>query len=460
MDGYRPEGAASVTQAPSPAAADNLWLHFAEMHRYSDRPAPVIVRGEGAHVYDDTGRRYLDALASLYCVNAGYGRQEIVDAVAAQMATLPYFTTWNYANLPALALSERIAGLAPGDLNRVFFTSGGSESVDSAWKMVRQYHRLRGNPGKVKVVSRAGAYHGTTLGALSIGGIPSIQAPFAPLLENAANAPAVNPYRAGVDPVTHSVKAAEAVRAIVESEGPETVGGIIVEPVQNSGGCLVAEPEHFARLRAICDDHDLLLISDETICSWGRLGTWFGCQRYDYQPDIVTTAKGLTSAYVPMGAVIASDRVAEPFFAPETMFAHGLTFGGHPVAAAAALSNLDIIEREDLCGRADEMGAELRGALESLRDIPIVGDVRGAGLFMAIELVADQTTREPLPGATLASMAARVPGALFQEGVICRAMHRGAPLIQFAPPLIIERADVDEIERALRVVLTRVAREV
>jgi len=452
--------AASPPDQELAAARRHLWMHFTELERFQRADIPTIVRGSGTHVEDAAGRRYLDALAALYCVNVGHGRTEIADVAAAQMRELAYYTTWNFANRPAIALAEKIAALAPDPLNRVFFTSGGSESVESAFKLMRQYHRLRGMPDKVKIVARQGAYHGTTMGALSVSGIPTIKAPFEPLVPGTLHGPRVDPYHADVGPVAHSIAQAEAMRAVIEAEGPETVGAIIVEPVQNSGGCLTPEPVYFERLRAICDEHDLLLISDETICSWGRLGTWFGAEYFGYEPDIITTAKGITSAYIPMGAVIASDRVAEPFLEPGAMFAHGLTFGGHPVAAAVALENIAIIEREALCEHAASRGQSLRAALEGLRDIPIVGDVRGAGLFMAVELVSDRQSRAPIDADVLASWAGRVPRMLYERGLICRAMHRGAPVIQFAPPLTLSEDDVAELEAAMRGVLAEVAEEI
>ncbi|UKA60510.1 aspartate aminotransferase family protein [Arthrobacter sp. FW306-2-2C-D06B] len=427
------------------AAHRHLWMHFADMSSYEDREIPTVVKGEGAYVWDDRGRRYIDGLASLYCVNAGHGRREIADAVHNQLKDLEYFPVWNYATPPAVKLAERVAELAPGNLNRVFFTSGGSESVESAWKLARQYHRLRGHEGKTKIIGRTGAYHGTTMGALSITGIPSMQEPFLPLVPGVLHAPKVDNYRATVGPEQHALDCANAVADIIKAEGANTIAAIIVEPVQNSGGCLPADPIYFQRLREICDANDVLLISDETICAWGRTGAFFGSAALGYQPDIITTAKAITSAYIPMGAVIAGDHVVEPFLSRGAVFEHGLTFGGHPVAAAAGLANIEIIENENLCGRATELGARLRAGLEGLYDIPIVGDVRGAGFFQAIELVKDQKTKESLPAETLLKWSREVPGMLFDRGLVCRAIHRGAPIIQFAPTLVSSEQDVDDI---------------
>jgi adenosylmethionine-8-amino-7-oxononanoate aminotransferase len=428
-------------------------MHFTELERYRDVEPCTIVRGRGAYVWDKQGRRYFDGLSSLYAVNVGHGRREIADAVAKQLRELEYFPIWNWATDPALELAERIRSLAPADLNWSFFTSGGSESIETAWKLTRQYHALRGAPGKFKIISRAGSYHGTTLGALSLTGTPSLREPFLPLVPGAVHAPKVDPFHADVDAETHSLQAANAIAELVDSEDPDTVGAVIVEPVQNSGGCLVAEPIYFKRLREICDQNELLLISDETICSWGRLGSMFGCEMLGYTPDIITTAKGLTSAYVPMGAVIASDRVVEPFLEPNQAFWHGITFGGHPAAAVAALANIELIEREELCARASVLGAHFRAELEALYELPIVGDVRGIGMFQAIELVADRSSRTPLTPEQLLILAEWLPPELLGRGLICRAMHRGAPLLQFAPTLVSTADDLSRAAQTLQDVL-------
>src|SRR3954462_713391 len=371
--------AAGANPALRDAARRHLWRHFAPAGAEED--LTVFVRGEGCELWDDRGRRYLDALSSLFCVNVGHGREELADAAAAQARELAYATTWDTAHPRAIELAERIAGLAPGNLDRVFFTSGGSESVESALKLARAYHRARGAPSRVKVVARELASHGTTFGALSATGLPSVRTPFEPLMPGGCHVPHTDLYRA--DDTRDPLHAADAIEERIAFEDPATVAAVILEPVQNSGGCLPPPPGYFARVREICDRHGVLLISDDTICSWGRLGTWFGAQRFDYAPDIVTTAKGLASGYVPMGAVIISDRVAEPFL-DGAVFAHGLTFGGHPVAAAVALANIGVIEDEDLLANVLRHESELQATLEDLSDVPIVGDVRGAGYFWGI----------------------------------------------------------------------------
>ena len=433
-------------------ARRHLWMHFTRLSAYADHEIPVIVRGEGCYVYDEHGKRYLDGLSALYCVNIGHGRADIAQAGADQAKELGFFTNWSYAHPPAIRLAARIAELAPGDLNRVFFTSGGSEAVESAVKLVRQYFKLTGKPNKTKLIAREVAYHGSSLGALSATGITSLRQPFEPLTPGGCHVPNTNAYRmpAGASEADF----AEAIARRIEFEGPDTVAAVILEPVQNAGGCFTPPEGYFQRVREICDEHDVLLISDEVICAWGRLGEWFGSHRYGYQPDIITTAKGLTSAYAPMGALIASDRVAEPFLEGANSFIHGFTFAGHPVCAAIAMANLDALEHEGVLEhvRANEDG--FRAMLESLRDIPIVGDVRGAGYFHAIELVKDQDTKASFDQAECETLLrGYLSGELFRRGLICRADDRGDPVIQLCPPLIAGPEQFAEIEAILRPVL-------
>jgi len=429
-------------------------MHFTRMGAYGpDAEMPIIVRGEGCYVYDEHGRRYLDGLSALFCVNSGHGRAELADAAAAQIRELDFFTNWSYAHPRAIELAARIAGLAPAGLNRVFFTSGGSEAVESAWKLVRAYHRLQGFEHRTKLIARDLAYHGTSLGALAATGLPGLKAPFEPVVAGACHVPNTNTYRWPEDRDPHW--AADAIEARIVEEGPETVGAVILEPVQNAGGCFVPTDGYFQRVREICDRHGVLLISDEVICSWGRLGHMFGCERFDYVPDIITTAKGLTSAYVPMGAMIVADHVAAPFMEGRESFVHGFTFGGHPVAAAVALANIDVIEREQLCAGVRANEGAFRALLEGLRDIEIVGDVRGAGYFHAIELVKDRETKEGFDHEESERLLRGfVSGELFRRGLICRADDRGDPVIQLSPPLTAGPEQFEEIESVLRAVLT------
>jgi adenosylmethionine-8-amino-7-oxononanoate aminotransferase len=436
-------------------ARRHLWMHFTRMGAYDDdHEIPILVRGEGCYVYDEHDKRYLDGLSALFCVNAGHGRREFGEAAARQIEQLGFYTNWSYAHPACIELADRIAALAPGDLNRVFFTSGGSEAVESAWKLSRAYHRMRGEAQRTKIIARQTAYHGTTLGALAITGITSLRTPFEPLVPGACHVPNTNEYRWPED--RDPLWAADAIEERIEFEGPETVAAVILEPVQNSGGCFTPQDGYFQRVREICDRHGVLLISDEVICSWGRIGHYFGCERYGYQPDLITTAKGITSAYAPMGALIASDKVAEPFMDGSNMFTHGITFGGHPVSAAIALANLDVFEAEDLCGRVRENEGEFRAMLDGLhRDLEIVGDVRGAGYFHALELVKDKDTKESFSdeeGEQL--LRGFMSGELFKRGLICRADDRGDPVIQLSPPLIADSEQFEEIESVLRSVLS------
>ncbi len=438
-------------------AKRHLWMHFTRMGAYTDADIPIIVRGDGCYLWDDKGNRYLDGLSSLFCSNLGHGRTDIAQAGADQAHELDFYSTWSYAHPRAIELAARIAALAPGDLNRVFFTDSGSTAVESALKLSRAYHKATGNVSKTKVIAREIAYHGTTLGALSATGIPGLRTTFEPLTPGGCHVQNTNVYRlpAGVDPLS----LAEAVRDRILFEGPETVGAVIMEPVQNAGGCFTPPDGYFQRVREICDEFDVLMISDEVICSWGRLGTWFGAQRFDYQPDIITTAKGITGAIAPMGAMIVSDRVAEPFLHGDTTFLHGFTFAGHPLSAAIALAAIDAYEHEGVLEHVREHEAPFRAMLESLRDIPIVGDVRGAGFFHAIELVKDRDTKTTFDDEESETLLrGYLSGELFKRGLICRADDRGDPVIQLSPPLIAGPDQFDEIERVLRPVLEEATR--
>ena len=441
-------GAASLQET----ARRHLWLHFTRMGAYSeDAEIPIIVRGEGCYLFDEHDNRYFDGLSALFCSNIGHGRQDVGQAGADQAGVLEFVTNWSYAHPQAITLAARVADLAPGDLNRVFFTSGGSEAVESALKLARQFHKLTGNPLKTKVIARDTAYHGTSLGALAATGITSLRQPFEPLMPGVSHVPNTNMYRfTGSDPLA----LAEAIRERIEFEGPETVAAVILEPVQNAGGCFTPPEGYFARVREICDEHDVLLISDEVICSWGRLGEYFGSRRLGYQPDLITTAKGITSAYAPMGALIASDRVAEPFMEGTESFLHGYTFAGHPVACAIAHANLDVFEREGILDNVRANEPVFAQMLESLRDIPIVGDTRGMGYFRAIELVKDRETKASFDDEESEwLLRGFLSGELYRRGLICRADDRGDPVIQLAPPLITTAEQFGEIHDILRPVL-------
>ncbi len=441
-------------------ARDRLWMHFTRHSVYEDGlgHVPVITRGEGARIWDDQGKSYIDGLAGLFTVQVGHGRTEIAEAMAKQAEQLAFFPLWSYAHPAAIELADRLADLAPADINRTFFTTGGGEAVESAWKLAKQFYKLTGKPTKHKVISRNVAYHGTPQGALSITGIPAAKIPFEPLVPSTAKVPNTNFYRAphhGDDIVAFGGWAADRIAEAIDFEGPESVAAVFLEPVQNSGGCFPPPPGYFERVREICDQYDVLLVADETICAMGRIGDYFAMNRYGVQPDIITFAKGITSGYAPLGAMMVHDRLFEPFKQGTNTFLHGFTWGGHPVSAAAALANLDIFAREDLNAHVRDNEAAFRGTLDKLLDLPIVGDVRGAGYFYGIELVKDKATKESFSDDEAERLLrGYLSKALFDSGLYCRADDRGDPVIQLAPPLIIGQPEFDEIEAILRSVLT------
>ncbi|MCW2764665.1 MAG: aminotransferase [Nocardioides sp.] len=446
------------------AAKDHLWMHFTRHSTYDTSDVPIIVRGEGAYIWDANGKRYLDALAGLFVSQLGHGRTELADAAAKQARELAFMPLWSYAHPGAIELAERVAGYAPGDLNRVFFTSGGGEAVETAWKLAKNYFKLVGKPMKHKVISRAIAYHGTTQGALSITGLPMLKQQFEPLVPSTFRVPNTNFYRApantagadDTDVEAFGRWAADQIAVAIENEGPDTVAAVFLEPVQNAGGCFPPPPGYFQRVREICDEYDVLLVSDEVICAFGRLGHWFGAERYGYQPDMITCAKGITSGYAPLGAMIASDKLMEPFLKGHESFAHGYTFGGHPVSTAVAMANLDIFENEKVLENVRDNEGAFRSTLERLKDLPIVGDVRGDGYFYGIELVKDKDTKETFNDEESEKLLRGfLSKALYDEGLYCRADDRGDPVVQLAPPLICTQEHFDEIEQILRVVLDK-----
>ncbi len=468
------------------AARDHLWLHFTRMGGYRDAEVPVIVRGDGCYLEDANGKRYLDALAGLFAVNIGYGfGEEIGEAAAAQMRELPFYTNWSYAHPRAIELAAEVAKLAPGDLNRVFFVSGGSEAVESAWKLARQYYSARGEqrtkaartPGqridpvvdfeaveaaaytserRWKAISRHIAYHGTTMGALSINGIPALREPFEPLVPEVLHVRNTNRYHRPPDETEEEFTRflLDDLEQTIEATGPETVAMVIMEPVQNAGGAFTPPEGYWRGVRELCNRYEILLCADEVITGFGRLGAWFGSERYDMRPDLVTCAKGLSSAYAAIGAVVATDRVMEPFMEGARMYSHGITFGGHPVQAAIALKNIEIMKRERIVEHVSDMQETFRKTLAQLLDLPIVGDLRGTGFFYALELVKDKETRETFTDEECERLLRGfLTPRMFDAGLICRADDRGDPVIQISPPLIAGQSEFDEIVGILGEVL-------
>jgi adenosylmethionine-8-amino-7-oxononanoate aminotransferase len=439
----------------SERARRNLWLQMSRMGAYSDHnEVPIMVRGEGTRVYDANGKEYFDGLSGLFTNSLGHGRRDIGEAAAAQISEMAFFPLWTYAHPKAIELAERLASLTPGDLNRVFFTTGGAEANESAWKLARQYHKMRGDIDRYKVISRDIAYHGTTLGALTITSLDVYREQFEPLVPGAVKVPAVNFYRAekhADDFEAFGLWSAQQIEEAILREGPETIAAVFLEPVQNAGGCFVPPQSYWKEVREICSRYGVLLVSDEVICAFGRIGSWFGGQKYDYVPDIITCAKGITAGYAPLGAMIVSDRVAEPFMHDDIAFLHGFTWSGHPVSCAIALKALEVLETEKVIENVQNNQGYFQAGLESLKDIPIVGDVRGTGYFWGIELVKDQGTKETWSGDDAEQLLrGYVSPEMFRRGLICRSDDRGDPVVQLAPPLISTRDDIDLMVSILR----------
>jgi adenosylmethionine-8-amino-7-oxononanoate aminotransferase len=439
------------------AARDHLWLHFTRMAAYGDSEVPIIVSGDGCYLTDSHGKRYLDALAGLFAVQIGYSYgDEVGQAAHEQMKELPFYTNWSYAHPRAIELAHEVAQLAPGDLNRVFFVSGGSEAVESAWKLARQYHGARGER-RWKAIARRTAYHGTTMGALSINGIAAIKNVFEPLVPETFHVRNTNRYHRPEEETEEEFTAflLDDLEQAIVAAGPSTVAMVIMEPVQNAGGSFTPPAGYWQGVREICDEYGVLLCADEVITGFGRLGEWFGSAKYDIRPDLITSAKGLSSAYASIGAVIATDKVFEPFMGAQSMYTHGITFGGHPVQCAIALKNIEIMKRERVVENVRDNGDAFRDTLAQLLDLDIVGDVRGTGFFYAIELVKDKETKAGFSDEDSETLLRGfLSPQLFERGLICRADDRGDPVVQISPPLIATQREFDEMTGILGDVLT------
>ena len=433
------------------AGAENLLLHFTPFGEDWSK-LPVIVSGEGCYITDDKGSSYVDGLAGLFTTQVGHGRSELAEVAAAQMKELGFFPNWSFQHPRSLELAAKLAEVAPGDLNNVFLVSSGSEAVETVIKLARQYHKANGEPGRYKIISRDVAYHGTTMGALSVTGLPSFKAPFEPL-------------PAGFYHVKNTQQdpegAAEAVEGMIVAEGSDQIAAVILEPVQNAGGCLVPPPDYWRRVREICDRHGVLLVSDAVICAFGRLGEWFGIERFGVVPDMTSFAKGVTSGYSPMGGVMVSDRMVDVLRGNAPMFSHGSTFGGHPVSSAIALENMRIIEREGLLQNVHALeghfGDELRRMAEGH---PIVKDVRGMGFFWAVEVNPARPDGTPLTGDEYQRYFKGVLSrALLENGLICRFDDKEDPVIQYSPALVADRELLSRIADITDKALTELERE-
>ena len=438
------------------SAKDNMFLHFTRHSPFfaAGGDIPMITKASGHHFWDANGKKYFDGIASLFTVNAGHGREKLAEAAAKQMKQLDYFPIWSHVHPTAAELAERVLSYAPKSLNRVFFTTGGGEANETAWKLAKQYFKLTGKPGKHKVLTRAVAYHGTSHGALSLTGIPAMKKQFEPLVPSTFRVPNTNWYRNEEnfdDEEAFAIWAANRVEEMILFEDPDTVAAFFMEPVQNSGGCFTAPKIYYRLVREICDKYDVILVADETIDGFGRIGTMFASEFYDFEPDMLVCAKGITSGYAPLGALMMNERFFEPFKHGTTLFPHGYTFAGHPVSCAVALANLDIFDEEDLVGNVARNAPAFRATLDKLRDLPIVGDVRGEGYFWAIELVKDKHTKETFNDIESEKLLRGILShRMFEEGLYCRSDDRGDPVVQLAPPLTIGQAEFDEIEQILR----------
>jgi adenosylmethionine-8-amino-7-oxononanoate aminotransferase len=430
---------------------ENLMLHFTPYAEDWSK-LPVIVSGEGPYVTDDKGNTYVDGLAGLFTTQVGHGRTELADAAHKQMKELGFFPNWSFQHPRSLELAAKIAEIAPGDLNSTFFVSSGSEAVETVIKLARQYHKANGEPGRYKIISRDVAYHGTTMGALSVTGLPGFKAPFEPLPSGFFHVRNTQQDPEG---------AADAIEQMIEAEGPELVAAVILEPVQNAGGCLVPPPDYWKRVREICDRHGVLLVSDAVICAFGRLGEWFGIERFDVVPDMTSFAKGVTSGYLPMGGVVVNDRIATTLKHNAPMFMHGSTFGGHPVSSAVALENIAIMEREKLLENVHEheghFGDELR---RMASDHPIVKEVRGMGYFWAVEVKPERADGTPLEEDEYHKyFKGVVSRKLLEGGLICRFDDKDDPVIQYSPALVSDREVLSRIAEITDYALTELERQ-
>ena len=438
-------------ESTSLAGVENLMLHFTPYAEDWSK-LPIIVSGEGSYVTDDKGRSYIDGLAGLFTTQVGHGRSELAEVAAKQMKELGFFPNWSFQHPRSLELAAKIAEIAPGDLNSTFFVSSGSEAVETVIKLARQYHKANGEPGRYKIISRDVAYHGTTMGALSVTGLPGFKAPFEPLPGGFFHVKNTQQDPEG---------AADAIEQMIEAEGPDQIAAVILEPVQNAGGCLVPPPGYWKKVREICDRHGVLLVSDAVICAFGRLGEWFGIERFDVVPDMTSFAKGVTSGYLPMGGVVVNDKIAHTLKDNAPMFAHGSTFGGHPVSSAVALENIKIMERENLLQNVHDLEGHFGDELRRMAaDHPVVKEVRGMGFFWAVEIDPVKADGTPLAGDEYQKyFKGVVSRKLLEGGLICRFDDKDDPVIQFSPALTSDREILSRIAEITDGALTELEKE-
>lgn len=443
-------------------ARRHLGPHFTRKDTWAS-DFPIFVEGDGCYLVDSDGRRHLDGLAGLFCVNMGHGRADIAKAGAEQIARLGYASNWGCAHPPAIDAATLIAELAPGDLGTTFFVNSGSEAVETAIKFARQYHRSQGQPERTKIISREMAYHGTTLGALAVTQLPAIKAPFGPLMPGVRSVPNTLGYLGDCGPA-EQLPPLKAIEDVVEEEGAETIAAVFAEPVQNGRGALVPPDGYWRALRALCDKHGILLVSDEVICSFGRLGYWFGDGSTGVVPDLVTFAKGSTSGYAALGGMIARERLVQQLFDSSSggVFTHGATWGGHPVSTAVAAANIRAMRDENVLGNVRALGPRLGESLHALKAAHrCVKDVRGTGFFYAIELMADRFDDRELTQEESHTLLRQVlPEAFRRTGVILRGDDRGATMIMISPPLVADPEVLSELLHGVDEMLTDVEKAI
>jgi L-2,4-diaminobutyrate transaminase len=450
--------AASRNVALEQIDRDHFFHPYTALRTHADAGPVIVESGRGIYIRDRNGNEFIDGLAGLWCVNVGYGREEIAAAIYKQAQTLPYYHSFaSMGNEPAILLAERIAKHTPDGLDRVFFGCSGSDANDTAIKLVWYYNNLRGKPDKKKIVARDRAYHGVTIAAGSLTGLDTVHKSFDLPIARVLRTSAPYPYRdmrADESEQAFARRLAADLDRLIEAEGPGTVAAFIAEPVMGAGGVIVPPATYFPEIQKVLTKHDVLMIADEVICGFGRLGTWFGAERLDIKPDMMTFAKGVTSGYQPLSGCILANRVWEEMLAnmgPGQVFGHGFTYSAHPIAAAAGLANLDIMEREDLIGNADRVGAYFQKKLAfEIASHPLVGEVRGSGLIAGVELSADKKSKRPFAPTVGAARLAN--NHCFKNGLLSRPLLN-SDILGFSPPLIITEPEVDELVRRLRVAL-------
>ena len=450
---------AEEVKALQATALEHLWVYLREPSDMAEKGEPqIFVEGKGVHVTDALGNQFIDAMSGLWLKNVGYGRTEIADAAYQQMLQLTYMPMGTTSEA-AVRLSEKIASITPGDLSRCFFTSGGSESNETAMKLARAYFKRVGEPGRYKFISRKGSYHGATFGTLALGGTATFpKGDYEPLLGGVFHGPQPNPYRCeygGSTPEECAKRCVKAIEDIILFQGPDSIAAVIAEPVSSPQGAVVPGPNYWPLLREVCDRYGCLLIADEVITGFGRTGKMFACEHWGITPDLMTMAKGITSGYIPMGGAIARKPISDAFVgSSQAAFRHVITFGGHPVAAAASLRNIQIMEDEGLVENAARMGRYLLDGLEELKEKhSIIGDVRGLGLLCGLEIVKDRETKEYFPAD--AELGARLTQGFAESGVLLR----GGDAMNVAPPLCVTAGEIDDIVTAMDKAFEKTSRD-